>query len=236
MSVSGVTSFTMTAYQIIERAFNILGVGSEGEALTARMYEDGLQMLNMLIKAWGAQEHLWTRTERMLVPIANQAAYDLSASGKPMRVEAVRRRYANVDTPLLPLARQDYFDMPNKTLSASVPTSFYYDPQQATGVLYLWPAPSATFVASQTLTYTCLRRMSDMLSANDEVDLPQEWLKPIVWNLANDLETQYPVNDGRIAVKIERQANDSYKALKGWDNEPVSIYLQPETLWGDWRA
>jgi hypothetical protein len=236
MSVSGVTTFTMTATQIVDRAFNVLGVGSEGESLTARMYTDGIENLNLLIKTWGAQDHLWIRTERTLTLIASQAAYDVSAGGtKPMRVTSVRRVYQGTETPLNEMARQTYFDQPNKALSASTPVSFYYDPQQSTGTLYLWPAPDASFVSNQTINYTCLRRMSDIVSPNDEIDMPQEWLQTVIWNLANDLETQYPVNDGRLAVKIERRALQLYTALKGFDNEPASVFLQPDYEGMMWR-
>lgn len=233
MTVPTVTTFTMTVSQIVTRAFNVLGVGSEGEALTPRMYADGAENLNLLIKTFGAQDHLWTRTEIAVVPVSGQAAYVISP--KPMRVTAVRRTLSGIDTPLNEMARQTYFDQPNKTLSPSTPNSFYYDPQQATGTLYLWPAPNADFVTDQTLSATVLRRMGDVVSTNDEIDVPQEWLQAIIWNLANDLETQYPVNDSRLAMKIERRAAQLYTALKGFDNEPASLFLQPDYEGLRWR-
>ena len=76
---------------------------------------------------------------------------------------------------------------------------------------------------------TYLRRMADFLATTDNLDAPQEWLQTIIWNLANDLETQYPVNDARLAVKIERKAALLYQALTGFDNEPASLYMQPDS-------
>lgn len=229
MTVPTSTAFTMTVAQIVSRAYSILGVGSEGEALTARMYADGMENLNLLIKTMGAQDHLWIRTEGTLATIAGQAGYTVGVTGpKPMRVLSVRRRLNGIDTPLTEMARDTYFAQPNKTQSPSTPTSFYYDPQQAIGVIYLWPAPSTSFVTDQTIALTYLRRMGDALASSDEIDFPQEWLQTIIWNLANDLETQYPVNDARLATKIERRANTLMASLKGFDNEPASIFLQPD--------
>jgi hypothetical protein len=229
MTVNTSTSFAMTANQIVTRAFKVLGIGTEGEALTATMYADGIEDLNLLIKTLGAQDHLWIRTEGTVTPVASQASYSLSfTSGKPMRVQSVRRALDGIETPLNEMARQTYFDQPNKSLSPSIPTQFYYDPQQATGVLYLWPAPSASFVAEQTLNISYWRRMGDIVSSSDEVDMPQEWLQTVIWNLANELETQYPVNDARLAAKIERKAALLMQALKGFDNEPASLYMQPD--------
>jgi hypothetical protein len=229
MTVNTSTSFAMTANQIVTRAFKVLGIGTEGEALTATMYADGLENLNLLIKTLGAQDHLWIRTEGSITPVSGQAGYTLGTSGpKPMRIMSVRRALDGIETPLNEMARQTYFDQPNKSVSPSIPTQFYYDPQQATGVLYLWPAPSASFVAEQTLNVSYWRRMGDIVSSSDEVDMPQEWLQTVIWNLANELETQYPVNDGRLAVKIERKAALLMQALKGFDNEPASLYMQPD--------
>ena len=229
MTVNTSTSFAMTANQIVTRAFKVLGIGTEGEALTATMYADGLENLNLLIKTLGAQDHLWIRTEGSITPVASQAGYTLGTSGpKPMRIMSVRRSLDGIETPLNEMARQTYFDQPNKSVSPSIPTQYYYDPQQATGVLYLWPAPSASFVAEQTLNVSYWRRMGDIVSSSDEVDMPQEWLQTVIWNLANELETQYPVNDGRLAVKIERKAALLMQALRSFDNEPASLYMQPD--------
>jgi hypothetical protein len=226
MSTSGSVDYNLTASEIVEKAFHILGKASEGEALTARMASDGLSSLNLLIKTWGAQKHLWTLTEGTVTLVTGQAAYVLTP--KPMRVMSVRRRTDGIDTPMNEMARQTYFDQPNKTENPSTPVSFYYDPQRATGTLYLWPAPDANAVSTFTIHTTFLRRMDDMDAAGNDLDMPQEWLQAVVWNLANELETEYPVNDARLAAKIERKAEILYANLKGWDNEPASIYLQPD--------
>lgn len=229
MSTSGTTDFNLDAAAIVEKAFHILGVAAEGEDLTARMLSDGLSSLNLLIKTWGAQKHLWTLTEGTVTLVAGQAAYTISP--KPMRILSVRRRTQGIDTPMNEMARQTYFDQPNKTESPSTPVSFYYDPQQATGVLYLWPAPSSNAVSTFTVQMTYLRRMDDIDASTDDLDMPQEWLQAVIWNLADDLETEYPVNDPRLAGKIAQKAAFLYSSLKGWDNEPASVFLQPEDRW-----
>jgi hypothetical protein len=229
MTTSGSISFGLNASQIVEKAFHILGKASEGEALSARMYTDGLSSLNLFLKTLNTIQHLWTKTERTLTLVDSTAAYDLTP--KPGRVLSVRRSYAGTEVPLYPMAREQYFDQPNKTLSPSTPVSWYYDPQATTGTLYLWPAPSASVASLFTLNITYLRRIEDMVASNDALDMPQEWLQAIVWNLANDLETEYPVNDGRLAQKIERKAAILLAQLSSWDNEPASVYLQPEYQW-----
>jgi len=228
MTTSGVTSFTMTTTQLAEQAFRILGKLAEGEAMTPRMYNDGKLALNLILKTMGTQDRLWLRTERTVTLLADTAAYALSP--KPGRVLSVRRRTSGIDVPMEEFARQTYFDQPNKTVSSSIPIAWYYDSQATTGTLYVWPAPSAATAASVTLNLTYLRRIEDMVNPSDELDMPQEWLQAIAWMMASDLETQYPVNDARLAQKIDGRARELMAELDSWDTENDSLYFQPDYM------
>jgi hypothetical protein len=229
MTTSGTVSFALNANQIIEKAFHVLGKASEGEALTPRMYTDGLSSLNLLLKTLNTMEHLWTKTEATVTLLASTAAYVLTP--KPGRVLSVRRTDGTSEIPLNEKSRQEYFDLPNKTSSPSTPNSWYYDPQSTTGTLYLWPAPASSIIATYSLNITYLRRIQDMVASTDDLDMPQEWLQAIIWSLANDLETEYPVNDARLATKIENRAAILLGQCRGWDNEPASIFVQPDYQW-----
>lgn len=238
MSTSGSTNFNLSANEIIVEAFDLIGVGSEGEPISADMYNRAKRSLNLLIKTWGAQDHLWTRTEGPAVTlVAGQASYALASlfPSKPMRVLSVRRRLTSgsLDTPLTELSRSDYFDLPNKSVQ-SVPVNFYYDPQVATGSLYVWPTASTATAAAQTLHVTYLRRMDDIDSTANDADLPQEWLQALCYNLAVELGIKYGVSPD-ILAGVGTRAQDLYASLKGWDNEPASLFLQPDHQ-GEWRC
>ena len=56
MTIAATTTFTMSVTQMITRAFNILGKGDEGEDISTRMYNDGLECMNLLVKTWQAPE------------------------------------------------------------------------------------------------------------------------------------------------------------------------------------
>lgn len=229
MAVSGTTSFNMNAGQIIDKAYHRLGKASEGENVSARMYTDGLSSLNLLLKSkLGTSDRLSLRTEGSVTLVASQEGYTLT-SPFPLRALSIRLRSSDGrDIPLSELSRQEYFDLPNKTSSPSIPVSWYFDPQRASGVLYVWPAPDTTAATEYSLITTYLRRIDDMLASNDDLDMPQEWLDPVIWLLADDLETEYPVNDPRLAVKIERKAAEAKQILDYWDTESSSLYMQPD--------
>jgi len=82
--------FTMVGNEIIEKAFSIAGIGSEGEAISADQYRRALVSLNLIVKTWGTSEHLWLRTSDTVTLVEGQATYVLDP--KPMRVIECRRR------------------------------------------------------------------------------------------------------------------------------------------------
>lgn len=230
MTTSGTILYEPVTTEIITGAFNVLGVAQEGEALTPRMYQDGLRALNWLIQTWSANPHLWTLEEGSIALIADQPSYIVSP--RALRVTSCRYRRNGIDVPMNMFSRQEYFDQPNKTVSPSIPVNFYFDPKVDEGTLYLWPCPSDTAASEYAIHYTYVRFIDVMDASNNTLDFPQQWIEPITWNLAKRLMTQYPTNDPSLMQLVLAQAGESYSELIQWDNEPASIYLQPEYRWG----
>lgn len=222
MTTSGSTDFALTINQIIEEAFDLIGIGSEGEALTADMYERARRSANLIIKTWNSQPHLWARTTRSVTLIADTASYALTP--KPMRITGVRRRVTTggLDTPMNEMSAQEYDDTPNKGTS-SIPVSYYYDPQAASGTLYVWPCPSTATAAAMTLQVTYLRRMEDFDASSNEGDFPQEWLEAFTAALAVPLARKYAPAQVDRCVAF---AGFLFGQLKGFDNEPASLFMQ----------
>jgi hypothetical protein len=234
MTTSGTITYEPSVLEIVTGMFNILGVAQDGEALTPRMYADGLRALNGLIQTWSAKRHLWAQTEGSLTLVASQAAYVVSP--RALRVTDCRYRLNGIDTPMRMFSRQEYFDQPNKTTSPSIPVNFYFDPKVANGTIYLWPAPSAQAVASYTVNYTYVKFLDIVDDSAQTVDLPQQWIEPIMWNGAKRLMTQYPVNDPNLMQVVLSQAAEYEASLSQWDNEPASLYMSPDyNSWPDYR-
>lgn len=230
MATSGSTNFSLVTNQIVDEAFDICGIGSEGEAISADQYERARRSLNLIVKAWGAKEHLWLKTENSVTLVASQADYALATlfSVKPMRVLSVRRRVtaSGIETPLGELSREEYYNLPNKA-GTGVPVQFYYDPQRATGTLSVWLAPDTATAAAQTLKVTWLRKIEDFDGSADDPDLPQEWLRALCYTLASELALKYGLTPD-IRSEISARAKSYLDQIEGWDNEPASVFLQPD--------
>lgn len=228
MATSGVTSLGYTAGDLIREAFDILGVSAEGDALSPEDMAKGLRSLNLMTLTWSLNPHLWIKTEGTIVPLLGVASYALSP--KPMRVISMRQRqtYGGVaaDVPMEKLSYEQYFDLPNKG-SQGLPNSFFYDSQRDTGTVYIWNTPNAGFVSAGALPYTYERKMEVITGLTQSLDWPQEWFEAIAFNLARRLMVKYPANGTFTAQDIIQQAGETFAALTAFDQEIVSIFLQP---------
>jgi len=82
MATSGAVNFNMTASDIIEAAYQLIGKKREGNALTAAQTIDGILQLNLLLKTWvGTRVNLWTQEEGILFLDVSKENYLLGATG-----------------------------------------------------------------------------------------------------------------------------------------------------------
>jgi len=82
MATSGTTLFTLTAGDLINKAMGKIGVKVAEAALEPSELQDGLDVFNMMIKAWAAQGlHLWAKTEGILFLDVGKTDYFLGPAG-----------------------------------------------------------------------------------------------------------------------------------------------------------
>lgn len=129
-----------------------------------------------------------------------------------------------IDLPMRILERPEYFELTNKSTS-STPLQVYHDPQLNVGYFYLWPAPDDE---TEVVRFTFSRRIQDIDTLTENIDIPQEWYEVIVWNLAARLSFQtnsIPLDEraGLVAV-----ATDMKNKLDGWDREYGSVSFSPD--------
>jgi hypothetical protein len=145
-----------------------------------------------------------------------------SALIRPLRMPFGRRyNFASaIDTPLIPLSRSDYMNLPNKT-NTGILTQYFYTPlggANVLGQLYVWPSPPDT---TNALRFTYLRPIQDFNNAANTPDLPQEWINCLIWNLAKEMAPEYGVNMDIYQI-IDKRATETLEAMLGWDKEPES--------------
>lgn len=82
MATSGSTDFSVDALFIVEQAFYKIGVKKAEQALQATEIQDGMDSLNLMVKAWQGQGlHLWTRQEGVLFLDVGKTDYLVGPTG-----------------------------------------------------------------------------------------------------------------------------------------------------------
>lgn len=142
---------------------------------------------------------------------------------RPLQVHAGRIKIDNAqETPMRMISKEEYDRLPNKNAPGK-PTQFHYDPLLTNGVLYLWPVPDSVQDVSN---FTVSLPIEDFNASTDNPALPQEWLLPIVWNLAKEIGPEYGLEEATME-RIEARAAESKQYVMGWDQEEGFVSFQP---------
>jgi hypothetical protein len=137
----------------------------------------------------------------------------------PMRISHARRGTTS-EIPIDVVSRQDYMDIPNKTLQAP-PNMIYYHRQRNYGTLYVWPTGSSS---NTSLTITTQRPVQDFDSEGNNPDFPKEWVMCVHYMLAEMIAPKYR---GMIPPHVSSMSAQLRGTLLGFDEEETEIRFQP---------
>lgn len=234
MAVSSSIDFSITATQLIQDARAELGVYAAEEPLDAVELVDCLRFLTGMLKAWqadGMSVQVWTLTEGSLTLVASDESYTVQAAGDitvvPMDIVQARITRNSVDTEMFKISREEYYALPDKTVTG-FPINYYYDRQRETGVLKVWPAPDST---AGTFKYTYRRRIMDVDTGAENIDMPQEWYKPMRICLADELVGYYGKAGTEEGNRVSAKAPAAYLTAKSYDigEGEASVYISPSS-------
>jgi hypothetical protein len=230
MATSGTNTFNVTRDDIIKSALRLLGVIGVGESPITEDYENCSQALNIMIKSWAKKGFpLWVYEKLTLPLVVSQTAYEIgptAGSGglvmsKPVRIfSAYVRNPEGFDTSLIPISREEYDDLGNKT-SQGIPNQFYYDNQLENGVLYLYNVP---VLADYTVYILAQRMFDDMTEDVDDFDFPKEWFQALKWGLASELSIEYGVEPEKVSY-IDNKAFAFIQESFDFSVEEPSVYF-----------
>lgn len=229
MTTSGITSMTMTGRDIITYALRKIGAIPIAQEPSETEIEPVMDELNMMLKEWEAHgPHLWRKTDGSVSIIANTASYSLSP--RPIRIIECRYRYpsdgvtANQrDLPMEQMNNEQYKTLPMKLTTGAIPVMWYFDPQETTSVLYIWPLMSS--VTTDSVVYTYQRRFEIISNLSDDIDIPDEWLSTVGYNLADRLLIDYGIT-GETAKRVSLMAQTLLLKAKAFDREDA-IHFMP---------
>lgn len=231
------TTFTLTPEQIVFSALRVFNAIALGATLDSNTLDNGIQVLNMMLKGWQTQGFkIWTIEELVITPILSQASYTIGPSGtdiianKPLRLINglcfSRDTSSNLDRSITVLSKNEYMLLGDKSATGSI-NSVMYDPGVSTGTVYVYNTADNYAVANTTLHLFSQRPIQDINLSTDPFDFPQEWLMALRWNLAAELMSEYGVEMNQQQA-IEMKAAKYKSELEDWDTEHTSVYFNPD--------
>lgn len=148
---------------------------------------------------------------------------------KPLKVLYGTRLdlHTNTENSLMVIGHDEYINLPNKSL-VGIPNNIYYD-KQVIGArpgyssLFVYPEPDDVNTILK-IVYT--DSIQDLDSSSDDIDLPQEWLYPVMFNLAAELAYSY--GKFQELERIQPKADMMYELIKNasYDDEPITFKVK----------
>lgn len=218
MATSGSIDYSVNARELCTFALQLIRVVPIGETASSEDMDRAKTALNMMMKTMQLQApSLWRQTFGNVTLVTSTASYTLTP--KPFRViEARYRDTSGRDLPMEEMTRQEYVDLPLKT-TTGVPTSYYVDVQRAATTLYVWPVPSSA--TTETVQYTYQRVFEDIDSLDNDLDVPQEHLETLGYQLAARLHATY----GKSIPEVLAMAKYLMDMASDADREPFVRFI-----------
>jgi hypothetical protein len=178
MASSGTFSWSPTTAELIDEAFERARI--DPATITVYQQFSARRSLNAILTDWSNKGiNLWTVEQRTLTLVAGTASYTLPAEVIDV-LEAVLRR-SGKDTPMMPMGREEYLGLPDKTLRGR-PDRYFTDRQAAAVVLKPWFVPENS---TDTIIYSDFRSLQDVKAdMAQNVDTPKRWLDALFDELA----------------------------------------------------
>ncbi len=223
MATSGVTTFNLTALEVVQQATLVNGYRDPDEALSAADAETARIHLNLMLKSWQADGcNLWREYE----DTASFISGDYNETLDPRVIDVMEARVVLSATNERPLKRWEwgqYVGLPNKTQSGD-PVIYVIRKERAATKMIIWPVPTET----RTVNYTAARVAEDVSVLTNDIDVPQEWLECVIYGLAARLcePLGVTVANTNTVARVQQRADDLYARMRDMDR-PSSITFEP---------
>lgn len=223
MVVSGTTTFNLDALDIIEEAFERAGL----ESRTGYDIRTAVRSLNLLFQTWANKGfNLWTVEERTLPLVAGQKTYTLGTDITSVLDHVIRRNdgQQQVDYQITRVSVSTYARRTVKNVE-SRPTEIYIDRQRDAPQITVWPVPDST--VTYTLVYWILRRINDVGTNTNNMDVPFRFLPAVIAGLAYQIALKRPEVPIDRVTMLKQLADEAYDEAADEDREKATFRFVP---------
>ena len=199
-----------TALDIITRAMKSIGVLDAIEVPTADQAADGLVALNDMLESWANQFLLIYTDTAETVSCNGSGVYTVGASGtwnitRPIKLRSAVFSLNNINYPLEIVTFDEFFAIPDLTVTGSIPSVIYLNISTPWAAAYLYPIPPSGDIYLQ---YDA--PFTSFASLTDTVSLPVGYERALRLNLAVELMPEFGVQNQQV-MQMAREAKQELK-------------------------
>lgn len=234
MTVSGTTLFNPDLAEIIEEAYERIGL----EIRTGYQFRTARRSLNYLVTSWANQGiNLWTVTAADITLVQGQGVYDLPADCVDIIEHVIRQnqgsQYNQTDIVIPRIALPTYAAIPNK-LAQGRPVQVYVNRQEPIPQINIWPTPNQS---GYTFHYWYLRRLDDAgANGNTTQEVPFRFYEALTAGLAYMLALKQPELDANRIQFLKAAYDEEFQLAKDEDRDksPVRFVPMAGYIGGGW--
>jgi hypothetical protein len=224
-----------TALDLIQDSLEQLQVYAPGQPITAADGARGLSVLNSMLDSW-SNENLscYAILEQSAPLVPGKSTYTIGAGGdinvtRPIKIidgqsAAYLQDNLGNNFPVDVVAQDVWNDYGNRTVTSTIPTAIFYDPQFPLGKINVFPVPTLAY----TLFWDSYLQLTQFSSLSAQLTFPPGYQEAIRNNLSVRLKPYYkagPIDQIIVALASESKAN-----IKRTNLRPVTAAYDPELI------
>lgn len=213
-----------TARTIVTKALKILGVVEAGEVPTSDELNDGLASLNSYLETLQIDKFsLLALTDLSCAMVSGGGSYTIGAAGnivanpRPAKIEQAFIRLGTTDIPVDIVSSAKWFAIPDKTVRSDYPNKLYYEPNETTGVILVYPVPTATC----SLHVVAWLPVSKFATLDTNISLAPGYERMLNYNLAIEVAPEYKV---AIPPNVAMVASEALAAVRRVNVRPIESH------------
>ena len=215
MATSGTQTFELDVSDIIEEAFDRLGI----ELRTGYQAKTARRSLDLLLQEWSNRQiHLWKMILTTQALTASTTTYTQGA--EILDITDVVLRRDGVDTTMHRLSRAEYQTRPNKTTTGR-PNQYWFE-RLLTPVIHLYPTPENS---TDTLRFYAMERIEDVSTSQNTLDIPSRFLPALTSGLTYKLAIKFKVE---LAQAMQAIYSEELSLAQDEDRERVPFKVIPK--------
>jgi len=212
------------------------GAIAQGQTLKGTGIIPGTRITQFLTGAGGNVNEIGTYELNLHYPASITSESIIGYYQKPLFIDQAYVRVntqsngqavqnGGLDYQVAVLALENYNQIGLKTLNGPWPKALYYNPNAASGNLFVWPNPAQgeMHLFSSTI-------FSNFVSLVDDIVLPQGYAMALRWNLAERLMPMYGKNSQIQISMINGYAAQAKATIKRNNMKPVAAAGYPDSM------